>query len=246
VAEDQIRDAIVQTIENTPQLLDQHPAVSILTAFSRYWPCITQDEMDSLQSISMTPVDSSAAADLMASGNHSIVLGDENAPASKTIMVFHDPNCPHCKRFRDETDSLVQRGWKVIIFPVATSSEESAGYGAVEIALRDSHPEAAKALYRNNAEGVSDISMAMKIAEQNGVSNNHILTSIARGRAYQGVEANTQTFFDIGAKGTPSWIVGLSLYSGYLTADSISELTADFEDEAAEAAAASAQPLEQE
>jgi protein-disulfide isomerase len=246
IREDEIREAIVQTLETTPQLLEQHPAVSILTAFGRYWPCMTQEEMDTLQSTAMTPVDSDAVAELMASGNHSITLGNENAPANKTIMVFHDPNCPHCKRFRSETDKLVQLGWKVMVFPVATSSEESADYGAVEIALRDSHPEASKALYRNDIEGLSDITMAMEIAEMNGVPNKDLLTRIARGGTYQGVESNTRAFFDMGAKGTPSWIVGLSLYSGYLNAESIAELTADFEDEASEAAAASDQPLDQE
>ncbi|MFZ3584618.1 thioredoxin domain-containing protein [Loktanella sp. DJP18] len=231
VGKNDIRDAIVETIESTDALLDQHPAVSILTAFSRYWPCLTQEEVDALQSTSLIPVNPDLLDQMAASDNHALILGNPNAEANRTIRVFHDPNCPHCRRFRSVTQDLAEKGWKVIIYPVATTAEESAGYGAVEIALRDQHPAAAKALYFNDPEGTADITLAMKVAETQGVPTKDILTSIARAGAYTSVEENTQMFFDMGAKGTPTWIIGSSLYSGYLNADAIEEIGASFEGE---------------
>jgi len=231
VGKNDIRDAIVDTIKSTDALLDQHPSVSILTAFSRYWPCMTAEEIEALQSTALMPVDPQAVETLRTSDQHAIVFGDLDAPMSQTLLVFYDPNCAHCRRFRSVTDELAQSGWKIQVYPVATSSEESAGYGAVEIALRDTHPQAAEALYRHDPDGIADITLAMKIAESEGVPTRDILTAIARSGAYKAVENNTQTFFEMDAKGTPSWIIGASLYSGYLGADAIKEIGASFSGE---------------
>lgn len=231
VGKNDIRDAIVDTIKSTDALRDQHPSVSILTAFSRYWPCMTAEEIEALQSTALMPVDPEAVDALRESGQHAIVLGDMDAPMSQTLMVFHDPNCGHCRRFRAVTDELAESGWKVMVYPVATASEESAGYGAVEVALRDTHPEAAEALYRNDPDGIADITLAMKVAESEGVPTRDILTAIARSGAYDAVESNTRSFFEMEAKGTPSWIIGASLYSGYLNADAIKEIGATFSGE---------------
>jgi protein-disulfide isomerase len=231
IGKNDIRDAIVDTIESTDALRDQHPAVSILTAFSRYWPCLTKEEVDALQSTALVPVDDDLLEELVTSDQHAIVLGDANAPVNRTIRVFHDPNCTHCRRFRAVTQELADNGWKVIVYPVATTAEESAGYGAVEIALRDIHPAAAEALYRNDPQGLADITLAMKVAETEGVPTKDILTAIARAGAYTSVENNTRLFFEMEAQGTPSWIIGSSLYSGYLNADAISDIGASFEGE---------------
>lgn len=229
VDKDDIREAIINTIESTPALEDQHPTVAILAAFGRYWPCMSQEEIETLQSTALTSLESSFVADLVNSDQHALILGNPDAAPERTIIVFHDQNCSHCRRFRNETDALAGRGWKVMIYPVATSSDESAGYGAVEIALRDLHPKAAEALYRNDPASLADITLAMKIAEGEGVATKDILTAIAKGGAYEAVESNTRAFFDAGAKGTPSWIIGTSLYSGFLTADAIQEIADTFE-----------------
>lgn len=245
VSKNDIREAIVNTIQTTEMLREQHPTVAILTAFGRYWPCMTREEIEALQSTALLPVDSDKVAALASSGQHALILGDETAPENRTILVFHDPNCSHCRRFRAETTELANRGWKVMIFPVATSSEESAGYGAVQVALRDSHPAAAEALYLNDPDSVADITLAMKVAENEGAATKDILTAIARSGAYQSVESNTQAFFDFGAQGTPAWIIGGSLYSGYLTANAIEDLGASFEgDEAYEGPISSEVPAE--
>lgn len=228
VGKEDIRDAIIDTVQSTEALEDQHPAVAVLSAFGRYWPCLTQEEVDALQSTALTPVAPELIDELRASEDNALIFGDLSAPLHKTITVFHDPNCPHCRRFRSQTAELASRGWKVVVLPVATSSEESAGYGAVEIALRESHPEAAEALYLNDPDKIADITLAMKVAEAQGVPTRDILTSIARAGAYSAIEANTRAFFEAGAQGTPAWIIGESLYSGYLNADAIEEIGQSF------------------
>ena len=218
----EIRDAIVRTIETTPELLDQHPALSILTAFGRTWPCTT---VSTLPGTEIKPLEQTQVDALLASNGHSLVEGNTDAEANRTILVFHDPNCVHCRRFTSETDALIARGWKVITYPVATTTEDSAGYGAVQIALRDISAEAVQAIHDHDPEGVADIALASEIAEQAGMSSRDILTAIARAGAYETIEANTASFFALGATGTPSWIVGTNLYGGYLTAEAIEKIT---------------------
>jgi protein-disulfide isomerase len=222
-----VRQAIVSTIETTPQLRDQHPALSVLTAFARHWPCVSAADMQSLKSTPVTPVAQSQIDALVASGGASVVYGDLNASEDKTLRVFHDPNCAHCRRFRDELYLLAQRGWKVEVYPVATTTEDSAGYGAVEIALRDIDPEAVRSLHDYNPDGIADITVATQLAEEAGVSNRDILTAIAKSGAYNTIENNTRAFFEMGAEGTPSWIVGTNLFGGFLTADGIESAVED-------------------
>jgi len=225
VKTEDIRSAIIDTIRSTPALQDQHPVLAILTAFGRNWPCMSADDINSLRATSTNPVSPEKIGALMASGGAALIYGDEDAADERTIIVFHDPNCSHCRRFSDETAQLAQDGWKVIVFPVATTTEDSAGYGAVQIALRDLSKGAVEALYRHEPEGVADIILATTLAEAKGLSSRDILTAIARSDAYTTIENNTRAFFDMGAQGTPSWIVGNTLYGGFLKAEGIEAIT---------------------
>lgn len=225
-----IRDAIVSTIETTPELQGEHPTFAILTAFGRYWPCPTS--ATAFQATSMEPLLQSQVDTIIGSGGHALFMGNPEADINKTILVFHDVNCIHCQKFRDETIILADRGWNVMVFPVATIAEDSAGYGAVEIALRDLAPDVVRTLHEHNPTGVADITLATDLAEDAGLSSRDILTAIAKSGAYGAIENNTRTFFDIGAEGTPSWIVGTNLYSGFLTADGIETLIASVESQA--------------
>lgn len=114
---DTIRQAIVSTIETTPQLEQQHPALAILTTFGRHWPCITADDMQSLQS---TPVDPLAQIQIDAfitENGHSLIYGDPEAPVERTIRIFHDPNCNYCMRFSAEAKLLADRAGKSFFLP---------------------------------------------------------------------------------------------------------------------------------
>lgn len=228
---DAIQNALVETISGTPELGDAPAALSIMTAFSRYWPCVSPGEVEQIQSGAMVPVDFDALDALVASGGHALDLGNPEAAPNRTLIVFHDQNCPHCRRFRSEVETLLVRGWRVMIYPVAVVSEESAGYGAVEIAMRDLSQAAGIALYAEDPGSTADITIAMKIAERAGVPTKDILTAIASTGAYDAVQNNTRTFFELGAKGTPAWILGNSLYSGGLSAGAIEDLADTFEGE---------------
>jgi len=250
VDEAEIRDAIVNTIETTPVLAESNPALSVIVAFGRYWPCMSAEDIADIQSNNLIALDPDDVTNLIESDNHALIMGDLSAPYEKTIMVFHDPNCNHCRRFRSETDKLSKAGWKIVIYPVATTSEESAGYGAVEIALRNIDPAVVETLHATDAESLADITLAMKIAQEQGVDTKELLTQIAKSGAYQSVEANTEAFFTFGAKGTPAFIIGHSLYSGFMTAAAIEDLGTEIsnaEAEADEAASAvDALPAEKE
>jgi protein-disulfide isomerase len=235
VDEKDLLEAISATIQSTPMLHESHPALSVMTAFGRYWPCMTSEEISDIQSTNLVALNPEAVENLIQNDSHALILGDPDAPYEKSMLVFHDPNCNHCRRFRDETDKLVELGWKITIFPVATSVEESAGYGAVEIALRDIAPKAVEALHASSPENLADITLAMKIAQDEGVATKDILTAIAKSGAYQAVEANTEAFFAFGAQGTPSFIIGHSMYSGFMTAAAIEDLAIEIANAEAEA-----------
>lgn len=224
VSNEQIRQAIISALQSKPDLQGQNPAIAVLAAFGTFWPCMTQADIASLQSTSMQKVDPAQIKTLMATKSWIINKGDKTAGPAKTIIVFHDPNCPHCQMFSKETDTLVLHGWHVIVFPVALSSEASTGYSAVEVALKSISPKAVDALYRNDGNGKADMAMAMKIAQEQGVSTNDILTAIATSNAYNTVKSTTAAFKRLGGKMAPSWIVWRSLVTGYLTANAIENI----------------------
>jgi protein-disulfide isomerase len=226
---DDIRDAVTSTLHDTPPLADAPAALAILTAFGRYWPCTSPEQVQEISDQDVVNVEPEAITALIESGDHAIELGDAHAGPDRTIVVFSDPNCPHCRRFRQVAEDLATNGWRVMIHPVSIVSPESAGYGAVQIALRDLAPEAARSLYEADAGDVADITIAMKIAEQAGASTKDLLTAIARSGAYDAVERNNLFFTNAGATGAPSWIIGTSLYSGYLGADAIEDLASSME-----------------
>ena len=242
---EEIRDAVASTISSTPALEDQHPAFSILAAFSQHWPCEAQRVAAALRSVDHAPIDPGTLAAAMEIMTSSLVLGP--ADADRSISVFHDPNCAHCLRFSDELDLLAEDGWRVTVYPVATTHEDSAGYGAVEIALKDISAEAVRALHDYRPEGIADIAVATDLARDAGVSDRDVLTAIARSGAYQSIEDNTRAFFSLGAEGTPSWILGDTLYSGVLEAVDIQAIARASEPQtAAPSPDQDAQPTETE
>ena len=243
VSREAIRDAIVETIDTTPELDGQHPAIAILTAFGRYWPCLDDAQVSALKTENATDVAPETIEALADTGTAAITKGPDADAAHGTISVFHDPNCGHCQRFRAETDRLAEMGWRIVVYPVATISEQSAGYGAVEIALRDAHPEAAEALYRHDTDGQADITTAIDVARAAGLDQGTVLTAIARAGAYDAVERNTELFFAFGAKGTPAFYADGHVYSGFVDAATIDRLLgSEAADNAPDAAAPTARP----
>jgi len=53
-----------------------------------------------------------------------ISFGKKTSP-EKTLHVFVDPNCPHCREAEKELAKLVMRGYNVIQYPVAVVSKQS-------------------------------------------------------------------------------------------------------------------------
>ena len=216
-----IRDAIVNTIDATPALAKQHPAVGILAAFGRTWPCMTVQDMQDLQKSSPVPVDPGAVADLVASHRQILDLGSDSADGAHTIIVFHDPNVESSLRFRSEIKTLVSHGWHALVFPVALSGDDSAGYGAVELALRKTLPDTVRKLYGSDPD-TADFTTAMDIATASSeIDANGVLKAVATSGAYADVVANGKALDDMGGKTSPAWIVDDHLYTGFLSAAAI-------------------------
>jgi protein-disulfide isomerase len=185
---------------------------------------MTDEDMQNFQSMTTLPVDPEIATAIETSDQHMLRYGPEDAPASRRMSVFHDPNCEACQRFQSETLVLSEDGWRISVYPVANTSEESAGYGAVALALRDISPDAVETLYAAMPE-TADFETAMGLAIEAGVSTNDVLKAIATTGAYEAVEDNTRTLAELGAEGTPAWIVGTSLYTGFLSAPAVINVT---------------------
>ena len=226
----EIKKAILDTIDKNPAVNNLHPAIAILTAYANTWPCTDQIASSSKttnqeQIVSdLKPVSPEQIDLLKKTGTPSLILGPQDAPDHKQLIVFSDPNCPHCHAFSKETDILAKAGWKITFYPVAVISKDSIGYSAVALALQKDHPDVADAINTAPAQNPSDIDAAMKIAENMGLSSKEITTALGASSAFANIDTNTKLFFDLGAKGTPTWILMNSLNSGFVPANEISTL----------------------
>lgn len=221
-----IRDVIVETISTTPVLETTHPAIGILAAFGRTWPCMLPGDLERLQDSTSLTLDPAEIDRIRDSGRHILSLGPDDAGEDRTLILFHDPSSAESNRIRGEVEALVDAGWHVSVFPVAIEDERSAGYGAVELALRDMSPDLVTGLYNADPE-TPDFSAALALASELGVDANQVMTALATSGAYADVEANTRKLQDLGVQKAPAWIIGDTLHTGYLSATAIRNVAAN-------------------
>lgn len=225
-----LRKAILETLEQKPQLRETNPAVAILATFADHWPCRGEDRQ-ALPSIAqgraLSPEQSDAVSALVPKA---ITDGDVSASEDKRIIVFEDPNCTHCREFHKELDILASRGWMIITLPVATTHERSAGFSAIETALFEIDPNSAHDLRDADfGDAVRDSALAMKFLREHGLDEASVLDRMLQSGAMDTVRVNTQTFFDLGAKGTPSFILGNKIYGGFVEAGAIEAIAKEHE-----------------
>lgn len=224
-----IRDAIIATIDGTPQLQTLPAAFSILSTFAKNWPCLTPDDLAEIQDNGLKPVDPDILDALIADGGLGFSYGDP-AETTKKLIVFHEQNCQYCRRFTAEAQTLAAAGWRIEFYPVAVVSEESGGYGSVEIALAQSNPEAARMLHEaDNQSGVYNIESALRIAQRAGVATTTILDNVSKMDAAARLKKNTEIFYALGAEGTPAMILGYNLYSGFIGSKAIQDIYDTFD-----------------
>lgn len=221
-----IRDVIVSTITSTPMLEKTHPALGILAAFGRTWPCMMPGDIEHLRASTALPLEPADRDLILDSNRHILVLGPEDADANKTLVLFHDPSNADSNLIRAEMTALVDAGWRVTIYPVALEDDDAAGYGAVQMALRDISPKAVSTLYEATPEG-PDFVTALGLARDAGVSANQVMTALANSVAYADVEANTRLLSELGVQSAPAWLVGSTLHTGYLSATAIRNIAAN-------------------
>lgn len=234
VRSNQIRDAIVEVIEDTPRLGRAAPPAAILTAFARNWPCQTSaaeavasdiDAVDQAEDLityaDLDQVDMDTLIDFVSRKTAAFTMGDINAPLEQTLHIFDDPNCEYCDVLTDELDILVEQGWRILVYPISTVAEESKGYAAIQYAVRDSETGAPEALYRYSDEGIKDITLAMELSQEAGMAMSEILNLLAASNPYQAIDANNQAYQELGATGEPSWILGDRIASGITEASEI-------------------------
>lgn len=225
---------IVDQAIRSSEVLNEYPAPYVLlTAFAQSYPCDLEKAKADPENLSS--VDTDILNEMIAQGGTMAVYGNLEAGEDRTIRVFHDPNCTHCAAFRSELALLGAGGeWKIEIYPVSVVSEDSAGYAAVALALKGEDPELAMSMYRDVPAGQADMANAIRRAEASGYTQTELFGLIARASGYAAVEKNTETFVKLGAKGTPSIIIGATLHNGALPASAIEELAASFESETEE------------
>lgn len=235
VRSNEIRDAIIDVIEDTPRLGRAPAPAAILTAFSRNWPCTTStadavtndiatnvDPENQITYADLDQVDMDVLLDFISRKTFVLNLGDPNAPLEKTLHVFDDPNCEYCDVLNDELDVLTSYGWRVLVYPISIVSEDSKGFAALQYAVRDSASSAPIDLYRSNlSEGEKTITEAMNIAQESGMSMPDILNLLASSNPYQAIEANNQAYEALGATDVPTWILGDRIASGITEASEI-------------------------
>lgn len=229
-----IRDAIVAVVDGDPEIQKAPPSFAILAAFSATWPCADrmaapspQASADAPLSIpieAMTALEPGAGQELIANTPLGFDKGEPGAAALNTLTVFHDPNCIHCAGFREQTDALVQAGWRVHVVPVGIVSGDSQGYAALMAAFAQTRPDAVEALYRGAEVGKATVANGLAILAQQGITAPDALAAVSTTKAYEAITAHNEQMFALGGKGTPSWVLGDYLATGGMDAASIQDL----------------------
>jgi protein-disulfide isomerase len=229
-----LRDALITVIGSDEELQSMPVSFGVLATFSVMWPC--DADQDPLQNIASTdtssfgmenlkPIQDRTMQEIFESHPASVTLGDPMAITSKTLVVFHDPNCPHCQEFKPETDKLVQQGWKINVLSVGILGEDSVAYSAMMYAVSQQYPELAEILYREAIPGEANVAAALKIAQDYGVSAPEILALVTQTGAYEYVGANAQLMEELGSQGTPSWILSNYIHTGSSSAQDIQKVS---------------------
>lgn len=216
-----IRDAIVATVKGDERLGRIAAPAAILTAFAQNWPCNAtpsedvlgdggqiDDIQEPLVYQDLPQIDMDALFEFLAEKTFALVLGDPDAPADKTLHVFGDPNCEFCRVMSDAAVELSDLGWKVFIYPTATGSDASKGYGALQYAVRETGTDAPLLLYTATSEAEKDMNSAIAIAQQSGMEMADILNAVALSNPYAAIEKNTLAAAEFGKGSDMIWIMG--------------------------------------
>jgi protein-disulfide isomerase len=227
----ELRDAIVRTVDADPKLAQGSSAQAILVTFALNWPCTnentTQNTANTTTQIGTPiPLEPGTTRTLLASLTNTIDLGNPTASIMETIVVFHDPNCIHCAAFKNETDTLLEQGWRVRIVPVGITGEDAYGYASLMAAFAASRPDVVEALYRSTTPGEATVAKALDILQAHGISAPEALAAVSNSKAYDVIAFQNETLFRLGGKGTPTWVLADNLVTGGANAATITAFAA--------------------
>jgi len=164
------------------------------------------------------------AASLMADPTHASVLGEIDAP--QVVQVFHDFNCPHCRRFIPEVlEAFDQREDLAVWFrELPVIRRESVPVAHVATAL------ARQGLYRDFAvmagerSGILDEAGALAVAREIGADMDALDDALLSESVKDAVDANLDLADRIGVRGTPAMVVDERIVAGFVPADRLLEL----------------------
>ncbi len=146
-----------------------------------------------------------------------------NAQGDVTVVEFFDYNCPYCKRVYPELTALIEKdsGVRLVLkeFPILGPGSELASRAAIASRKQGKYVEFHEALMETR--GQLNGPRALQIAEDIGLDVAKLKKDMAAPEVGRIISANRQLAEILRINGTPAFVIGDALVSGYLSEDQL-------------------------
>lgn len=161
-----------------------------------------------------------------------------NPNGSITLVVFDDPYCGYCRRFKGVIDEVVSKNKDIRvvykIIPILGKASDAAARESLA-ANKAGSSEFTKfrdALYGSDISKVRDRKARFDVAQKNGADTTAIKKQINKSDAAieRAIKRNVKLFEILGGSGTPTFVVGSSqkkagtLIAGFVDADNLTTI----------------------
>jgi protein-disulfide isomerase len=164
-------------------------------------------------------------------GNRDKIFNDPNAPVggnlkgTVTVVEFYDYQCGYCKSMQDSVDKLLKEDKNVKFvykeFPILGDNSVKAAKAALAGVRQGKFPQLHEALMASKEHLTDDV--IFKIAKGLGVDLEKLKKDMADEAIEKMVKANQELGSEIGAHGTPSFVIGDQVYPGAMSYDQLKQ-----------------------
>jgi protein-disulfide isomerase len=153
-----------------------------------------------------------------------------NPNGAKTVVEFFDYNCGYCKHAVEDIISLIKQDKDVKVYfkdmPILSHSSEDAARWALAAGRQGKYYDFHVALMHSS--GSRDKETFKKIGGDLGLDVAKMEKDAEGDKTIrEQIEGNLQAARDLGIHGTPGFIIGDTLYPGYMGLDNMKKAVAD-------------------
>jgi len=209
VSDDRIKALIAETFRENPELI-----------------------LEALQALEARQAEAQAAAAAAVLTNERALLErDPNAPVlgnpdgDVTVVEFFDYNCPYCKRAMPEIDALLAQDGQIRLvlreWPILSEGSALAARAALAARKQGKYLEMHNALM--NMRGKLEADTVMRIAGEVGLDVEKLKADMQEPEVEEHIATSMRLADSLGFSGTPAFIVGDKLISGFVEKAELAE-----------------------